>query len=322
MPFGWVIIFVAIVIAGSPSHAKEFRSSDIYPYEYPTVQAVIQMDKLVRERTKTRLRIDPIGFDDRNSETFLVAQVRAGMLDMARINLAVLSRTVPSTIVPTLPFLLKSTEHMRSVLDGPIGQEILASLEAQGLVGLCFYDSGPRSLYSVKRPIRRAADLKGMKIRVQQSDIWANMMRALGAEPVTMPQDRVLIALQSGVIDASESDWSSFVTTGHYRVAKHFSVTEHAMSPGVLVFSKRVWDELSTEDQGALRGAAKDSVRTLRRLQDDAEASSRSMVEASGIDIVGDIDKKSFVDAMLPLYPLALENARVRSMVSRVQAGQ
>lgn len=321
MPVIRVLFFVVVVIASLPGHAREFRSADIYPFEYPTVQAVVQMDRLLRERTKGRHRIDPIGADDRNSESFLVAQVRAGMLDMARVNLAVLNRTVPATVVPTLPFLLKSTAHLRQVLDGPIGAEILEALEAQGLIGLAYYDSGPRSLYSVKRPIRKASDLKGMKVRVQQSDLWSNMMRALGAEPISMPQDRVLIGLQSGVIDASDSDWSSYVTTGHFRVARHYSLTEHAMSPGVLIFSKRIWEELSKDDQTALRGAAKDSVSTFRKLQDDAEISSRSIIEMSGIEIIADIDKKSFVDAMLPLYPIALENARVRAMVSRVQAG-
>jgi tripartite ATP-independent transporter DctP family solute receptor len=321
MPVVRVLIFVAVVLTGLPSHAREFRSSDTYPFEYPTVQAVVQMDKLLRERTKGRHRIDPIGSDDRNSETFLVAQVRSGMLDMARVNLAVLNRTVPATVVPTLPFLLKSTAHMRQVLDGAIGNEILEALEAQGLIGLAFYDSGPRSLYSVKRPIRKASDLKGMKVRVQQSDIWSTMMRSLGAEPVAMPQDRVLAGLQAGVLDAADNDWSSYVAAGHYRVARHYSLTDHAMSPGVLIFSKRIWEELSKEDQAALRGAAKDSVSTHRTLQDDAEIGARSIVEASGVEIITDVDRKSFVDAMVPLYPIALENARVRTMVARVQAG-
>lgn len=321
MPVVRVLIFVAVILTGLPGHAREFRSADTYPFEYPTVQAVVQMDKLLRERTKGRHRIDPIGSDDRNSETFLVAQVRSGMLDMARVNLAVLNRTVPATVVPTLPFLLKSTAHMRHVLDGPIGNEILEALEGQGLIGLAFYDAGPRSLYSVKRPIRKASDLKGMTVRVQQSDIWSTMMRALGAEPVAMPPDRVLAGLQAGVLDATDNDWSAYVATGHYRVARHYSLTDHAMSPGVLIFSKRIWEELSKEDQAALRGAAKDSVKTYRTLQDDAEIGSRSIVETSGVEIITDVDRKSFVDAMVPLYPIALENARVRTMVARVQAG-
>jgi tripartite ATP-independent transporter DctP family solute receptor len=321
MPVVGILIFVAVILTGLPCQAREFRSADIYPFEYPTVRAVVQMDKLLRERTKGRHRIDPIGYDDRNSETFLLAQVRAGMLDMARINLAVLNRTVPATIVPTLPFLFKSTSHLREVLDGPIGAEILEALEAQGLIGLAFYDSGPLSLYSVKRPIRTAAELKGMKVRVQQSDVWSSMMRALGAQPVTMPQDRVLAGLQSGVVEASDSDWPSYVTTGHYRVARHYSITEHAMSPGVLVFSKRIWEELSKDDQAAIRSSAKDSVRVFRTLQDDAEVASRAVVAASGIEIVTDVDRQSFVGAMVPLYPIALDNARVRTMVLRVQAG-
>jgi tripartite ATP-independent transporter DctP family solute receptor len=321
MPVVRVLVFLAAVLTGFPAGAREFRSSDTYPFEYPTVQAVVQMDKLLRERTKGRHRIDPIGADDRNSESFLVAQVRAGMLDMARVNLAVLNRTVPVTVVPTLPFLLKSTAHLRHVLDGPIGNEILDALEAQGLIGLAFYDAGPRSLYSVRRPIRRVSDLKGMKLRVQQSDVWSSMMRAIGAEPVAMPPERLLAGLQTGVLDAADNDLPSYVATGHYRVARHCNLTEHAMSAGVLIFSRRVWEELSPEDQAALRSAARDSVSTLRTLQDDAEIAARSAIGSSNVEIIADVDRKSFVDALLPLYPIALDNARVRAMVARVQAG-
>ena len=122
-------------------------------------------------------------------------------------------------------------------------------------------------------------------------------------------------------LDASDNDCSAYVATGHYRVARYFSLTEHAMSPGVLIFSKRIWEELSKEDQTALRSAAKDSVTAYRTLQDDAETGSRSIVETAGVEIVTEVDKKSFVDAMVPLYPIALENVRVRTMVARVQAG-
>ena len=111
-----------------------------------------------------------------------------------------------ATTVPSLPFLFKSTAHMRRVLDGPLGDQILASLEAQGLVGLCFYDAGPRSFYSVKRPIRTAADLKGLKVRVQQSEVWTAAMRALGAAPAPMPFEDVYLALESGAADAADNN--------------------------------------------------------------------------------------------------------------------
>jgi tripartite ATP-independent transporter DctP family solute receptor len=308
--------------AALPADAREFRSSDIYPFDYPTVQATVQVDKLMRERSGGKLGITVLGYDDRDSENYTAAQVRNGQLDMARINLAVLNNVVPSTAVLALPYLFKSKEHTRRILDGPIGEEILASLESQGLIGLCFYDGGPRHFYSVKRAIRTPADLKGLKVRVQQSDVWTGIVRALGAEPVVTPTDRIYVSLQSGVIDASEHNWPSYVSLRHYQVAPHLSLTEHSMTPAVLVFSKRVWDTLSADEQRIIRDAARDSVPVMRRLWDSYEVSADRTVEKAGGKIVRDVDRKAFADRLVPLYPTIIEDGRLRSMVQRIQADE
>ena len=133
---------------------------------------------------------------------------------------------------------------MRKVLDGPVGDEILAAMEAQGFVGLAFYDSGSRSIYTAKKPIKTLADIKGMKIRVQQSDLWVAMMQAMGANATPMPYGEVYTALKTGVVDAAENNWPSYESSRHYEAAKFYSVTEHSMAPEVLVFSKKVWDRL------------------------------------------------------------------------------
>jgi tripartite ATP-independent transporter DctP family solute receptor len=308
--------------ASLPADAREFRSSDIYPFEYPTVQAVVQVDKLMRERSGGKLGITVLGYDDRDSENYTAAQVRSGQLDMARINLAVLNNLVPSTAIFALPYLFKSKEHARRILDGPIGEEILASLEAQGLIGLCFYDGGPRHFYSTARPVRKPDDLRGMKVRVQQADIWSSFVRALGAEAVVVPTDRVYPTLQSGVIDASEHNWPSYVSLRHYQVAPHLSLTEHSMAPAVLVFSKLVWETLSAEDQRIIRDAARDSVPVMRRLWDDYELSAERTVEKAGGKIARDVDRRAFADKLAPLYPSMLDNDRLRSMVRRIQADE
>lgn len=319
MPSARVLYAFLALLAALPAHGKEFRSSDSYPADYPTVQAVVQMDKLIRERSAGRHGITVLGHSDRDSESDTVAQVQGGALDMAPVNIAALETTGAVTTVPSLPFLFKSTAHMRRVLDGPVGEEILASLAAQDLVGLCFYDAGPRSFYSVKRPIKGAADLRGLKVRVQQSAIWSAAMRTLGAEPVLLPFERVYLALQSGAVDAADSNWPSYVASRHYNVAKYYSLTQHSMAPAVLVFSRRVWDDLSREDQALIRGGAKDSVAAMRKLLDEYEASTRRTVETAGGEIVSDVDRKSFIDALVPLYPTILGSPKLRGMVRRIQ---
>jgi len=157
-------------------------------------------------------------------------------------------------------------------------------------------------------------------VRVQQSDVWAGIIRALGAEPVVAPADRVYRKLQSGVIDAAEHNWPSYVSLRHYQVAPYFSLTEHSMAPAVLVFSKRVWDTLSADEQAIIRDAAKDSVPVMRRLWDDYEMSAERTVEQAGGKIVRDVDRKAFVDQLVPLYPTIIEDARLRPLVQRIQA--
>ena len=310
------------MLAASPAGAREFRSSDVYPYDYPTVQGVVQVDKLMRERSGGKLGITMLGYDDRDTENYTVAQVRNGTLDMARVNLGVLNSVAPSTVVPVLPYLFRSKAHARRSLDGPVGDEILASLEAQGLIGLCFYDGGPRHFYSSKRAVRTPDDVKGLKVRVQQADVWAGMIRMLGAEPVAVPTDRVYLTLQSGMVDSAEHNWPTYVSMRHYHVAKYFSQTEHSMAPAVLVFSKVVWDTLSRDDQKIIRSAAKDSVPLMRRLWDDYETSGRKTVEAAGGEIVTDVNRKAFADLLTPYYPPVTMDPALQALIARVRADE
>ena len=223
---------------------------------------------------------------------------------MMRINSAALNSVVPESIVTGLPFVFRSTEHMRKVLDGPVGDDILASMESQGLIGLAFYDSGARSFYS-KKPIRGIADLKGMKIRVIQSDLFVAMVEALGANPTPMPYGEVYTALKTGIVDAE--------------AAKFYTLDEHSLAPEVLVFSKVVWDKLPKEDQAAIRKAAKDSVPYMRKLWDEREVQSRKTVEAAGTRVITIANKQEFIDAMKPLYAKFANTPRLAGLVKRIQ---
>ena len=319
MPTARVLCILVGLLAGWPASGREFRSSDIYPADYPTVQAVVQMDKMLRERSGGRHGITVISREWATSNNS-IALLQAGQLDMARVNASSLDASSMAAVVPSLPFLFRSTAQMRRILDGPVGEEILASLEANGLVGLCFYDAGPRSFYSVRQPIRSAADLKGVKVRVQQSGFWPVLMRALGAEPVAVPFDHVSAAFGSGEIAAADNNWPTYVAARHYNIAKYFSPTEHSMAPAVLLFSKTAWDQLSREDQTLIRSVAKDSAAHMRKLWDDYDKAARKTVEAAGGEIVADVDKKSFADALVPLYPSLLGEPRLRDMVRRIQS--
>ena len=301
------------------AHAKEFRSADVHPLDYPTVLAVGYMGKLISERTGGRHSIKVYGNSALGSEKDTIEQVRIGALDMIRINVAPMNNVVPETMVPTMPFVFRSTAHMRKVLDGPIGDEILNACEKQGLIGLAFYDSGSRSFYTVKKPIRGLADMKGMKIRVQQSDLWVAMMQALGANATPMPYGEVYTALKTGLVDGAENNWPSYESSRHFEAAKYYSITEHSLAPEIMLFSKKVWDTLTADDQKIIRQAAKESVPYMRKLWDEREDKSRKIVESAGSQIVT-VNKKPFQDAMKPVYDKFITDPGLKDMIRRIQA--
>jgi tripartite ATP-independent transporter DctP family solute receptor len=299
--------------------AKEFRSADVHPNDYPTVRAVAEISRLLSERTAGKHTIKVFGQSALGSEKDTVEQTKLGALDMVRVNTAAFNNIAAETVVPALPFIFKSKEHMRKVLDGPVGEAILKSLEPQGFIGLAFYDSGSRSFYTPSKEIKTLADVKGMKIRVQQSDMWVAMMQAMGANATPMPYAEVYTALKTGVVDAAENNWPSYESSRHYEVAKTYNLSEHSMAPELLVFSKKVWDTLAKEDQDAIRKAAKESVPFMRKLWDEREDAARKTVEAAGSKIVT-VDKKSFQDAMKPVYDKFAGTPALAELVKQIQA--
>ena len=273
--------FAVSLVSAAAAEARDFRSAEVHPPDYPTTMAVAHMGKVLSERTGGKMGVKVYPNGALGSEKDNIEQLRLGALDMMRINVAPLNSVVPETIVTGLPFVFRSTEHMRKVLDGPIGDDILASMESQGLVGLAFYDSGARSFYS-KKPIRAVADLKGMKIRVIQSDLFVAMVEALGANPTPMPYGEVYTALKTGIVDAAENNWPSYESSRHFE-------------------------------------AAKESVPYMRQLWDEREVKSRKAVEAAGSQVITVANKKEFVDAMKPVYAKFANTPRLSGLVKRIQ---
>jgi TRAP-type C4-dicarboxylate transport system substrate-binding protein len=206
---------------------------------------------------------------------------------------------------------------MRASLDGPAGEEILKSCEDQGFIGLAFYDSGARSLYA-KRPIKTVADVKGMKVRVQQSDLWVALVGAMGGNATPMPFGEVYTGLKTGLLDAAENNIPSYESVKHYESAKFYSKTEHSMAPEMLLMSKIVWDKLPKADQDLFRAAAKESVAFQRKKWDEQETKSLAAVKAGGAEII-DVDKKSFQAVMGPVYDKFMTTPDLKRLVKTIQ---
>jgi tripartite ATP-independent transporter DctP family solute receptor len=318
--FGLLAGAAMLATVALPAAAQTvLRSTDIHPTDYPTVEAVRHISKLLEERTKGRIKINVFHSAQLGNEKDTIEQTRFGVIDINRINMAPFNNLIPATNVPALPFIFRSVEHMRKVMDGPIGDSILKEFEKHDLVGLAFYDSGSRSFYNSKRPINTPADMKGMKIRVQQSDMFVALVSALGANATPMAFGEVYSALQTGVIDGAENNWPSYESTKHFEVSKFYSLTEHSLSPEVLVMSKRSFDKLSKEDQEIMKAAAKESVAKMRELWDAREKASEAKVKAGGA-VINTVEKQPFVDAMKPVYDKFVTDAALKDLVAKIQA--
>ncbi|MEL7688700.1 TRAP transporter substrate-binding protein [Citromicrobium bathyomarinum] len=292
-------------------------SVDTHPVGYPTVEGVRHFGDLLRERTGGRLDLRIYAGGQLGNERDTLEITTFGGIDFNRVNLAPLNSIEPLTIVAGLPFIFESTAHMRRVVDGPIGEEILASLERHGLIGLCFYDSGARSFYNTRGPIRTPGDMKGLKLRVPGSDLYIDMVRSLGADAVPMPLDEVYQSLAQGVIDGAENNWPSFENGRHFEVARYYSLTRHLLAPEVFVMSKATWDDMSADDQATIRQAARDSVPYMRQLWDEQVEKSRAIILSSGVE-VNEVDPAPFAEAMTGMWEASLTTDRQRALVERI----
>ncbi|RWP09983.1 TRAP transporter substrate-binding protein [Mesorhizobium sp.] len=314
-------LLAAALMAGTASAQTVLRSSDTHPDGYPTVEAVKYFGELVKERTAGRYAVELYHSAQLGEEKDTIEQVRTGVIDLNRISMAPFNGLIPETTVPSLPYIFRSEDHMHKVMDGAVGDQIAAAFEQVGLVLLAFYDSGARSFYNSKKPINSLADLSGMKFRVIQSDIFVDMVAALGANATPMPYGEVYSAIETGVIDGAENNFPSYDTAKHAEVAKFYSLDEHTMVPEAFVMAKSSWDKLTPEDQAIFKAVAKESVARQRELWTAKVKESRAKVEAAGSQITTP-DKQPFIDAMGPVYEKHVKDDKLKAMVEAIKAVQ
>ena len=208
---GWPLTAWAQNTLKTAAEPREFRAADTQTNDHPIARALVHMSELVSDRTQGRHRmiVYPGGLLGEQEASF--EQTRTGGIDINRTNMAPLASFVGKANIFGLPFLFRSADHLHRMLDGAIGEDILHSLEPHGFVGLAFFEAGARSVYTVRRPVRTIDDIKGLRIRLQQSDLMVEMFATLGAEPVILPYTRTKTALTTGLIDAAENNWPSYV---------------------------------------------------------------------------------------------------------------
>ena len=296
------------------------KSSDTHPDGYPTVEGVKAMGEVLKEKTDGRICIEIFHSAQLGEEKDTIEQTQFGVIDLNRVSFGPFNNIIPETQIPSLPYIFRSVDHMHKVMDGPVGEQILGAFADHDLIALTSYDAGSRSFYNSQKPLSTLEDLAGLKFRVMQSDLFVDMVSALGANATPMPYGEVYSSIQTGVIDGAENNWPSFESSGHFEVAGYYTLDQHLMVPEVLVMSKMSWDKLSADDQAAVREAAIASRDVQRKLWAEREAASEAKVREAGVEIITEIDKTPFIEAMVPVYEKYVTTDRLKDLVAQIQA--
>lgn len=281
-----------------------FTYAENQPENYPTTLGGYRFAELVARRTNGRIKIIVQADGVQGDERAVIKQLMFGGIDFARVSLTTLSDTIPKLDVLQLPYLYTSSKHMWNVLEGDIGDEFLNSFQGSDMVALSWYDAGARNFYSSKQIIRTLSDMKGLRIRVQESELMTRMVEELGATAVPMVYDDVYSGLETGSIDGAENNWPSYEVTSHYLVAKYYTVDEHCRIPEVQICGQSTWNKLSEADRAIILECARESAIYERELWVERERESEKVAVENGVEIIrlSPWQKERFREAVKGVY--------------------
>ncbi len=317
----FLIILIALsLLTGchSKEKAKILKLAHILDPTHPVHKAMVFMADKVNEKSGGKLQIQIYPSGQLGSEQQCVELLQIGSLAITKVSSAVMESFTEDYKVLGLPYIFKSKEHSFQVLDGDIGKELLESTVKFWIRGLCFYDAGSRSFYTINKPVNTPEDLKGLKIRVMKSITAVEMIKTLGGSPTPISYGELYTALQSGVVDGAENNSPSFYTSHHYEVCKYYSLDEHTMIPDVLIISSVIWKGLTDEEKKWLQAAADESVIVQREYWAQSEKESLEIVQKAGVKI-NYPDKEPFMKKVENVHDSFKDNERLYSLIQRIK---
>ncbi|MEQ1684408.1 MAG: TRAP transporter substrate-binding protein [Burkholderiaceae bacterium] len=295
------------------------KAADVHPVGYPNVVAIENMGKKLEAATNGRIKFQMFPGSVLGGEKEMIEQTQVGAIQILRTSLGPIGPVVPEVNVFNMPFVFRNEAHMRAVIDGPIGQEMLDKISASPakMVGLGWMDGGSRSLYT-KKPVRSMADLKGQKIRMMGNPLFVDTMNAMGGNGISMGYGEVFTAIQTGVVDGAENNPPTLFTANHYQAgAKYYTQTNHLIIPEIFVMSKVTWDKLSKDDQALVKKFSREAQMEQRALWDKSVADYTGKLKAAGVEFIA-IDNKPFYDATAPVR--AKYGAQFAELIKRIEA--
>jgi tripartite ATP-independent transporter DctP family solute receptor len=264
--------------------------------------AIDTFAKELEKRTNGRFKVQNFYSGALGAERESIEGVQLGTMDLTMTSTGPVPNFVPEVAILDIPFLFKDYAQARSVLDGPIGQEMLAKFEAKGLKGLAWGENGFRHMTNNKRPINSPDDLKGLKMRTMENPIHIQAYKQFGILPTPMAFTEVFTALQQGTVDGQENPLSVISAGKLGQVQKHVSLTGHVYSPALILMSKARWDKLSAADKQAFLDSAKEAVKANRARIDEDEKRVIGELKSQGVTVVENVDKSKFQAALAPTF--------------------
>lgn len=306
-------------VTGYAAAAKTLKLSHNQGKEVPVHKAMQIFADKVKEYTNGDIRVRIYPNAQLGNQRESVELVQRGALDLAKSNAAELEAFEPLYSVFNLPFIFKDRDHYYRVLEGDIGTQLLDAPQDKGFIGIAYYDGGSRSFYANK-PIKTPDDLKGLKVRVQPSPSAVRMVELLGGNPTPVSFGELYTALQQGVVDAAENNESALTDARHGEVVKYYSRDEHTTIPDILVMSTQTWNELTPEQQKAIRRAGKESTLAMKDLwQASTEKAVKKAKEDLGMTFI-EVDKAPFIAKVQPMYQEAAQaNEQVGELIEKIR---
>jgi tripartite ATP-independent transporter DctP family solute receptor len=313
------LLAAALTLLTAGALAQTMKAADVHPPGYPTVAAVESMGKKIEAATNGRIKFQMFPGSVLGGEKEMIEQTQVGAIHLLRTSLGPVGPVVPEVNVFNMPFVFRDAAHMRAVIDGPIGQEMLDKISASPakLVALAWMDGGTRSLYT-KKPVRKPEDLKGQKIRMMGNPLFVDTMNAMGGNGISMGYGEVFTAIQTGVVDGAENNPPTLLTANHYQAgAKYYTQTNHLIIPEILVMSKVAWEKLTPADQALFKKMGREAQMEQRKLWDAYTVDAVAKLKAAGVEFI-DIDNKAFFDATAPVR--AKYGASYADLMKRIEA--
>ena len=299
------MVGTALFSLGTPVIAQEVKAKlgTSLPDSHPQTIGARKFAELADKKSNGRIKITVYSNAQLGSDQQMQAAMRGGTQEFSVPSTATLANLVKEFGVIGLPFSFASEKQADAVLDGPFGQSLMARLPEKGLVGLAFWENGFRNFTNSKRPIQKAEDLSGLKVRTMQNNLYIDLFNGLGSNAVPMPVNELFTALETRAVDAQENPFTVVHAQKFYDVQKYLSVTGHAYDALALVASKKFWDGLKPEDRAALQAAAVEATAFERQTSRELNGKMRGELVKLGMQVndVSDLERQRMREKLAPV---------------------